>query len=217
MVYLKRTYSQQTSHARLTRREQWGTIQVHRCSINPFASSEIKHQVPHIPSWNSGTLYCLWGYLLCERWEYRAVSTPMLCLPPIPYTNHEVLGNHSKLLIIYVKYLHRLKVNLHWRHDVLWTLVNSNVAPSSPILFTLIMEAIRSSEMSVLTRTTRRHIPEDGFLHSHSRENLEFYVISSELETFCLSFISFRKCTGNDECRPYESASFSVSVCGLRH
>jgi hypothetical protein len=28
----------------------------------------------------------------------------------------------------------------------------------------LVMEAIRSSEMSVLTKNTRREIPEDGFL-----------------------------------------------------
>jgi hypothetical protein len=35
--------------------------------------------------------------------------------------------------------------------------------------------AIRSSEMSVLTIGTRRHILEDGILHSHSRKNIEFY------------------------------------------
>jgi hypothetical protein len=40
---------------------------------------------------------------------------------------------------------------------------------------TLKMEAIRSSETSVDTRSTRRHIPEDGILHSDRRENLKFY------------------------------------------
>jgi hypothetical protein len=34
---------------------------------------------------------------------------------------------------------------------------------------TLKMEAIRSSEKSVNTISTRGHIPEDGFLHSHRR------------------------------------------------
>jgi hypothetical protein len=43
---------------------------------------------------------------------------------------------------------------------------------------TLKMEAIRSSETSVHTRSTRRHIPEDGILHSHNRENLKSYIQS---------------------------------------
>jgi hypothetical protein len=40
---------------------------------------------------------------------------------------------------------------------------------------TLKMEAIRSSETSIRTRSTRRHIPEDGILRSHRRENLKSY------------------------------------------
>jgi hypothetical protein len=34
----------------------------------------------------------------------------------------------------------------------------------------------RSSEMSVLTRTTLRNIPEDVIHHSHRRENLKSYI-----------------------------------------
>jgi hypothetical protein len=39
------------------------------------------------------------------------------------------------------------------------------------------MKAIRSSETSVNKISTRRHIPEDGILHSHRRENLKSYIL----------------------------------------
>jgi hypothetical protein len=48
----------------------------------------------------------------------------------------------------------------------------ANVVPSSPILVTLMMEAIHSSETSASRRATRRNITEDCILHSHPREYL---------------------------------------------
>jgi hypothetical protein len=40
------------------------------------------------------------------------------------------------------------------------------------------LEAIRSSETSVHTRTTWRHIPENGILHCHRHENLKSYTLT---------------------------------------
>jgi hypothetical protein len=38
------------------------------------------------------------------------------------------------------------------------------------------MEAVPSSETSVLTRPTRIIVPEDGILYSHRRENRNVYT-----------------------------------------
>jgi hypothetical protein len=48
--------------------------------------------------------------------------------------------------------------------SVMWLQLPAHAGPSLADFYTLKMEVIRSSETSVYTISTRRHIPEDGIL-----------------------------------------------------
>jgi hypothetical protein len=65
-----------------------------------------------------------------------------------------------------------------WRRShLVWTGLQPPAHAGSSLadFSTMKLEAIHSSESSDHTSSTRRHIPEDGILHSHRRENLKYY------------------------------------------
>jgi hypothetical protein len=95
-------------------------------------------------------------------------------------------------------------------------------APSSQILFTLMMEALRSSETLVLTGTTGRNIPEDDIVHGHRRENLKSYKLysfgcnwslCSQVGVSCCrplffsTFFFFLSCVPTWRCSPFPLAN----------
>jgi hypothetical protein len=91
-------------------------------------------------------------------------SSGMLRCAPLVRTD---VSEESIASIIKVTRICELDAALTAQHTSVVDTVN--IDHSSPILVTLMMEAIRSSETSVLTTATRSNIPEDGAVHSHRR------------------------------------------------
>jgi hypothetical protein len=79
------------------------------------------------------------------------------------------LGQHTKL------------TGWNYEESSLQGCVHAGLLADFFLSSTLKIEAIRSSETSVNTTSTRRHIQEDCFLHSHLRENLKSYILAGTI------------------------------------
>jgi hypothetical protein len=113
------------------------------------------------------------------------------------------------------------------RRSVLRKLDTANVVLSSSILVTLMMEALLSFETSILTRATRRNIPEGGIFHSHRRENHKSYrfvkshqIVNEAIINLCISvsqrnlYSTMRNCVNTIGAREW---SYSVFLQQYNH
>jgi hypothetical protein len=137
--------------------------------IIPFHSTEVGKQLRSIlGNVISGTLTYL---TIFEIEEYRLLGCYFMWLFQ-ETTFQKNVSPPSSWLDKSVSYYYLIPLLRSMRR----LLVTANVVPRSSILVPLVMETIRSSDMSVFTGATRLHIPEDGILHSHRRKNLKFYI-----------------------------------------
>jgi hypothetical protein len=109
-------------------------------------------------------------YYRCRKHKDKSRMPPFRMLHLVALVRTDVSEEHSACIIRVTKI------------SVCQLLVTANSVSSLPILVTLIMEVLISSEVSVLTRATWCNITEDGILHSHRCENHKTYTNINQLK-----------------------------------
>jgi hypothetical protein len=102
--------------------------------------------------------------------------------------HHKVVKNQQAKEILAVT-----SSRIRLRRITTYILVTANIAPSSPILVTLMMGAIHSSERSVLIWATRRNIAEDSILLSHRRAKPQILYIFIYIYLFIYIFYIYNQ------------------------
>jgi hypothetical protein len=113
-------------------------------------------------------------HMECPNWPQWHGDHFVAFLPIIRSLNHLVLSRRVER----ISKLGMLAVTSN-RHTLRRLLVMVNGVPSSPILVTLMTEALSSSETSVLTRGTRRNMPEDTIHQTISYSHSARAVLTS--------------------------------------
>jgi hypothetical protein len=146
-------------------------------SLNSRPSTQHRNNFRHVINWNIFCPHKYWASFTAEKHRYaRGISyfcqiitkTEMKKivfwdLVPCSYGWNRRFGG-----------MYRLHLQERWIATRIQWAGGCSSRRDSPALK---MGAIRSSETSVPTITTRHQIPEDDFLHRHRRENLKSYKI----------------------------------------